>query len=255
MARAKDTCISGYQAIDDLIQDSKVNEDYQCHLKWIPKSEFSDIQSIYMPPIDQKVSSAVHEVWGELILLLLNDCTPAAVGEFAGLYLLPTYKYKKSPNGTQFKRHSIWLQRRNRMIEGFTEYDNKYYLVAKRQFLYCYSLYGFCSVCGILRCSPVWCICGHKELSNTWSSGNKKLDDIIKKSQIQTNSANNTYLEWIPFDYIKINEILGYQLFNYLPTNAFVTLIPFDIENETDNLYKVIFNYVYEYITYICCFI
>jgi hypothetical protein len=37
--------------------------------------------------------------------------------------------------------------------------------------------------------SSVWCICGHKELSDMWTSNNKKLDNFIKKSQMQTNSA------------------------------------------------------------------
>jgi hypothetical protein len=231
-AMVQDTCISGYQAIDDLIQDSKVHYNYEYNLKWISESEFSDIQSFQMP-IKQKLSSAVHEVWGELILLLLDDCTPAAVDELARFYLLPTYKY--TPNSTQFKRYSIWLQRRNKMIVGFTEYD-KYYLVAKRHFLYCYSLYGFCSVCGILRCSPVWCICGHKELSHAWSSGNNKLDDFIKTSQIQTNSANDAYLEWIPYDCIDINWCWWSLLFNSLPC-ASVKLIPLNIENETDDSY------------------
>jgi hypothetical protein len=100
----------------------------------------------------------------------------------------------------------------------------------------------------------MWCICGHKELSNVWTSNNEKLDDFIKKSQIQTNSANDAYLEWIPFDCIGFGDEWGIELFDDLPTK-YVKLIPLDIENETDNLDKVIFNYVYEYITYICCFI
>jgi hypothetical protein len=98
----------------------------------------------------------------------------------------------------------------------------------------------------------VWCICGHKELSNVWTSNNKKLDEFIKKSQIQTNSANDAYLEWIPFDCTEFDDD-GIWLFNNLPISSYIPLklIPLDIENETDNLYKVIFNYVYEYI---CCF-
>src|SRR5207244_6326454 len=58
------------------------------------------------------------------------------------------------------------------------------------------------SACGILRCSPVWCICDHKELSQGWTSNNKKLDEFITKTQRQTNSPNEAYLEWIPFDHM-----------------------------------------------------
>src|SRR5207237_2298408 len=110
-------------------------------------------------------------------------------------------KYNNDVN--QFRRYSTWLNQRNKLIIGFTEYDNNYYMVADKRFYHCYSRYGFCSACGILRCSPVWCICGHKQLSNGWTSDNKQLDEFIKKSQLQTNSPNHAYLEWIPFDCIE----------------------------------------------------
>ena len=75
-------------------------------------------------------------------------------------------------------------------------------MVADRKFYDCYSRYGFCTACEILRCSPVWCVCGHKQLSDGWTSNNKQLDEFVKKSQLQTNSPNHAYLEWIPFDCI-----------------------------------------------------
>jgi hypothetical protein len=123
---------------------------------------------------------------------------------------------------------------------------DEYYLVAEKHFLDLYSRYGFCSACGILRCSPVWCICGRKELSDAWTSSNKKLDDFIKKSQSQTNSANDAYLEWIPFDCITIDDVWGVDLSGNLPTYT-SNFIPLDIGNETDDLYydKVNIQYVY----------
>src|SRR5207248_5745555 len=121
-----------------------------------------------------------------------------------------------------------WLKHRNMLIKGFTKLDGSYYMVAHERFYYCYSRYGFCSACGILRCSPVWCICGHKELSDGWTSNNKQLDDFIKKSQLQTDSANYAYLEWIPLDCIK--KKYGYSLHGLpIPTRAYVTLIPLAI--------------------------
>src|SRR5439155_15824850 len=117
------------------------------------------------------------------------------------IYSLPTHKYSNDVN--QFRRYNIWLKKRNKLIKGFTEYDDNCYMVADRTFYHCYSRYGFCSACGILRCSPVWCICGHKELADDgWTSNNKQLDEFIKKSQLQTNSPNHAYLEWIPYDCI-----------------------------------------------------
>ena len=107
-------------------------------------------------------------------------------------------------------------------------------MVAKRLFYHCYSLYGFCSACGILRCSPVWCICGHKELSNGWTSNNKRLDEFIKESQLQTTSPNDAYLEWIPVDCINVD----------LPTCELVKFIPLEITDETHNLYYAEVNYL-----------
>ena len=109
-------------------------------------------------------------------------------------------------------------------------------MVAKRRFHNCYSLYGFCSACGILRCSPVWCICGHKELSQGWTSNNKKLDEFITKTQRQTKSPNEAYLEWIPFDHM-IKNICGYYLYDKLPTTAYVSLDRLSITDKTDDLY------------------
>ena len=119
------------------------------------------------------------------------------------------------------------------MIKGFTSDSNNYYLVAKRRFHHYYSRYGFCSACGILRSSPVWCICGHKELSQGWISNNNKLDEFITKSQTQTNSPNEAYLEWIPFDHINIDGQLYYEL----PACALVSLVPLSITDKTDDLY------------------
>ena len=83
------------------------------------------------------------------------------MSEFARIYSLPTQKYNNDDN--TFKRYSKWLNCRNYMIKGFTKFDDdSYYMVADRLFSHCYYRYGFCSKCGIFRCSPVWCICGYK---------------------------------------------------------------------------------------------
>ena len=114
-------------------------------------------------------------------------------------------------------------------------------MVADKCFYHCYSRYGFCTTCGILRCSPVWCICGHKQLSDGWTSNNKRLDEFIKKSQLQTNSPNEAYLEWIPFDYI--NEGVDYAYLNGLPADA-IKLIPLEITDSTHDLYYAEVNYL-----------
>src|SRR5438128_8645767 len=126
----------------------------------------------------------------------------------------------------QFRRYLTWIEGRNKPIEGFTkDNEDNYYMVVNEHFHQYYSRYGFCSACGILRCSPVWCICGHKELSEGWTSNNKKLDEFIRKSQSQTKSPNEAYLEWIPFDHMSHRFDDMYYLYDNLPT-AYVSLIP-----------------------------
>src|SRR5436189_4840600 len=120
-------------------------------------------------------------------------------------------------------------------------------MVAYRRFYHYYSRYGFCTACGILRCSPVWCICGHKQLSDEWTSNNKQLDEFIKKSQLQTNSPNHAYLEWIPFDFII--EIYEYKYLYGLPTNEYANLIPLDITDETHDSYYAEVNYLFTYVS------
>jgi len=159
-------------AIDNLVREFK-------GLEWIPCSQITGIPS---RPIDN-VYYAIrkHELYyGEvketLIILLCigsnEECSPLLVRESARIYSLLTEEYNYDIS--QFKRYSKWLLDRNKLIQGFTEYENNYYMVAHIDFNYCYSRYGFCTVCGILRCSSVWCICGHNQL-----------DEFIKKSQLQ----------------------------------------------------------------------
>ena len=121
------------------------------------------------------------------------------------------------------------------MIKGFTSDNVNYYLVAKRLFYNFYSLYGFCSACGMFRCSPALCICGHRELSSSWTGDNKKLDEFIRKSQMQTESANEAYLEWIPFNYFKTSANSS-ACFRSLSDELF-QLISIEISDKTDNSY------------------
>src|SRR6185369_8356596 len=211
-------------AIDRLIATS--------YTEWIRYSKITDIKPSQIKNIYYAICKEIYYE-NEIMLLLLGsskECTPTFVSEFARIYSLPTHKYNKDDNN--FRRYSRWLMKRNYLINGFTKHDNNYYMVAYRRFYYCYSRYGFCTACGILRCSPVWCICGHKELYDGWTSSNKQLDEFIKKTQLQTNSANDAYLEWILLDCIK-DEMYEYARLNGLPTYAYIKLIPLEITDET----------------------
>ena len=228
-------------AIDNLIESSLESKNEYLRLEWIPCSDITDIEPT--PTNAIYYASRKHELKGTMHLLLgsSEECTPALVSEFARIYSLPTHKYKN--DDSQFRRYKKWLENRNKLIKGFTKYDDNYYMVADKRFYHCYSRYGFCTACGILRCSPVWCICGHKQLSDGWTSNNKQLDEFIKKSQLQTNSPNHAYLEWIPFDCISHIYYDEHSL-RGPPTYANVKLIPLEITDSTHDLYYAEVNYL-----------
>ena len=147
-------------AIDNLIQSSLESEKELLRLEWL------GITNIKPTQIYNNVYCASYNGYAMITLLLLGSdetCTPTLVSEFARIYSLPTHKYKNDVS--QYRRYSKWLERRNERIEGFTKLDGNYYMVADKLFYDCYSRYGFCAACGILRCSPVWCIAAIKKYS------------------------------------------------------------------------------------------
>src|SRR6185312_13949890 len=121
-------------AIENLIQSSL--ESQSVVLVWIPCSEITDIKPT---PID-----AVHYAFlirrktlnktPIMLVSLGNDeiCTPTLVSEFARIYSLPTHKYNNYV--IHFRRYKKWLKERNRLIIGFTKYDDNYYMVAYKRF-------------------------------------------------------------------------------------------------------------------------
>ena len=94
----------------------------------------------------------------------------------------------------------------------------------------------------------MWCICGHKQLSGGRTSNNKQLDEFIEKSQLQTNSANDAYLEWIPFDCIYDGK--DFMMLYGLPNCEYVKLIAYEITDDTRDLYYVEVNYLFMHYVY-----
>ena len=141
-------------AIDNLVESSLESKNERLRLKWISCSDITDIEPT--PTNAIYYASRKHELKGTMHLLLgsSEECTPALVSEFARIYSLPTHKYDNNVN--QFRRYFYWLKKRNKHITGFTKYDNKYYMVADREFYDCYSRYGFCTACRILSDVVQW---------------------------------------------------------------------------------------------------
>ena len=152
-------------AIDRLVNSSTTSEGSQSDgpsLAWIfDVTELVEIEGSNNATLYYAAAPYYLQV---LLLLVRNNekCMQEFIDEFARIYTLPTHIYANSSD-SRFRRYPAWLQHRNRMIKGFTKYGDNYYLVADEHFYHHYLHYGHCSVCGILRCSPVWCVCGHTE--------------------------------------------------------------------------------------------
>src|SRR6185312_4066480 len=130
--------MSGRQAIDGLIQPSILS------FQWIDCSVFRDIE--LSEAAAGKIIYCIGRWHHKMILLLLgNDetCTPEFISEFARKYSLPPHRYRDdvSLDNNQFRRYTEWLRQRSALIEGFTEYEGNYYMVAKRPFQHYYSRY------------------------------------------------------------------------------------------------------------------
>ena len=209
-------------------------------LKSISYSEFTDVKHINIEHLtDPIVNYAKYEHGGRFIVLIFlgnSDKTLTdLLEELSAKYSVPVDPHINAPEINDFKRYYRLLSHREGLIIGFTKSEDGYFLVAKRNFYHYYSLYGFCSMCGRLRCSPVWCICGRKELSTEWTSGNEKLDEFIRKSQRETNTGNDKYLEWIPCDRIFDYEFKNYDIFA-LPAES-LTIDKSDVRQRDTILY------------------
>src|SRR6059058_4773253 len=72
--------------------------------------------------------------------------------------------------------------------------------------------YGTCSTCTGYNTNTQWCkSCDPKLLAQSWtSSGNKKLDEIIRNTQLEAKGFDNRYyIEWIPCDDLKNIKKIG----------------------------------------------
>ena len=121
-------------AIDGLIQASLESDNK--NLKWIPHSQITDIE----PTQINNVYCAIYDDDDKVMLLLLGsseECTPTLVSEFARIYSLPTHKHNN--DNINFRRYSTWLENRNKLIKGFTKYEDNYYMVTHSLFYHCYS--------------------------------------------------------------------------------------------------------------------
>ena len=72
--------------------------------------------------------------------------------------------------------------------------------------------YGTCSTCTRYNTNYQWCqTCDPKLLAQSWiSSGDKKLDEIIRNTQLEAKGFDSHYyIEWIPYDNLRNIKKIG----------------------------------------------
>ena len=72
--------------------------------------------------------------------------------------------------------------------------------------------HGTCSTCTEYNTNDQWCqSCDSKLLAQSWtSSGDEKLDEIIRKTQLEAKGFDSHYyIEWIPYDDLKVIKKIG----------------------------------------------
>src|SRR5438128_4715642 len=187
------------------------------HVYWIPSSEFRQIKLIENCANYENYSAQwydfqysythyVHRTKKMCSVVLIPIGTPEEMTQefeenFIKTYTLSTRVSRKGAlqNLRYLNKYYQLIDKRHQMIRGFTERGGKNYMVANWIFHYYYLLYGFCSKCGQLRCTPVWCTCGQKQLSYGWTSNNKQLDEFIRETQKKSEFIFEPFLEWIPY--------------------------------------------------------
>lgn len=72
-------------------------------------------------------------------------------------------------------------------------------------------IFGNCSTCNQYNTSEAWCQpCDSRLLTQGWTSGNERLDEIIKSKQIHVTKYNsNCYLQWVRYEDFKDIEKIG----------------------------------------------
>src|SRR6185312_2573873 len=115
-----------YPAIDNLVQSSLESENKYLWLKWIPYGEITNIKPTQIDNVYYAIHKDNHFNVKVMLLCLGNseECIPTLVSEFARIYSLPTHKYNNDDDN--FRRYFHWLYYRNKLIQGFTENDDRY---------------------------------------------------------------------------------------------------------------------------------
>ncbi|GBB97035.1 hypothetical protein RclHR1_00290033 [Rhizophagus clarus] len=190
---------SGNEKIDNFIQEmqTKINHLNDIIFKWIPYDQFNDIKEIG----DDGFSKLYLGKWeytkdsDKIIIVKCLYNLQNSVDEFLN----------------EVKKYSISHNDNNPKIYGVSQHpDTKDYIMIlhNKSLKYCvkcnkmYTIleYEWCKVC---QSSYL------KDKLKDWTSGNEKVNDFIRETQVKINHPNDIIFEWIPYNQFKSVKEIG----------------------------------------------
>lgn len=179
-------------------------------IEWIPFDRLINIQKVR----DDETNPIFSAIWldGMRIIERIGRCTqtrkPSCLVELKAL----TSQANLLDLLNKFKDH---LQSEDRVYGlNQTTKSNEYMLVfdefrAKRK-----HWHGTCVYCNRYNTSEAWRqTCDPLRMIEGWASGNKIIDNFIKKYQLEA-TENETMIEWIPFNRLDNIQTIGQEVFS-----------------------------------------
>ncbi|RIB24772.1 hypothetical protein C2G38_615971 [Gigaspora rosea] len=193
---------SGNNGIDNYIKKIRYKTiKYDEFIEWIPFNRLKNIQKI-SGDLNIKFSA----VWEDGIrLIFVNNRSRIPRCKVT----LMTFFSSQINYADFLKNVEEYVQTANNCkLFGFTQNPstNEYMIV----FDYVRnSLNGLCSRCNRYNTSLAWCqTCDPPRISQGWTSGNKDIDDYIKRCHLKATSHEEV-IEWIPFNKFKNIQLIS----------------------------------------------
>ncbi|CAB4442805.1 unnamed protein product [Rhizophagus irregularis] len=184
---------SGNKQIDELIQDMqlKINTRYDI-VEWIPYNQFNDIKKMGKPDSIALYSAMWIDGSSEY------NCNKMKQNRNEKVAL--KYLDKSQNNNECLNKIKSYFTECNNIIKTYgmsQNPDTKNYIMVIENGKHC-------EMCSEIYTSiwGKWCkSCQINSLNNNfvnWTSGNKKIDELIQEMQLKINKQNDIVVEWIP---------------------------------------------------------
>ncbi|CAB4420289.1 unnamed protein product [Rhizophagus irregularis] len=200
------------EKIDKFIQEMQLKID--CYddtiVEWIPYEQFNNIKKINKDDF-VTICSAIwkngqlnYDEYKKIYQRNLKNNNRKIILKFHKLQDHNTDEFFNEANEYSIKIYGD--NNRDNKIYGITQNPdtNEYIMVIENK---------YCEKCSENLHYYTWCkTCQLDNLKNNfinWTSGNKKIDELIQEMQLKINDRSDTIFEWIPFNQFNKIEIIG----------------------------------------------